>query len=67
MLTNLNQIVRDITHGNFMYLFRDHSASTSLGNGEGVDEKCNKKWCRKEDSSQKSDVPHTSYSMHFFL
>ena len=31
-----------------MNLYRDHSASTSLGNGEGEDEESNKKWHRKE-------------------
>ena len=31
-----------------MYLYRGHSASTSLGKGQGVDEKSNKKLYKKE-------------------
>ena len=48
MPTSLYQIAVDFhifdrSLSNFMYLYRGHSASTSLGRREGVDEESNKK------------------------
>ena len=40
-----------------MYLYRGHSASTSLGNGEGVDEESNKNWHRNEGMQSKKWSP----------
>ena len=41
-------MVSSRSHRNIMYLYRDYSASTSHGKGEGVDEESNKNWHRKE-------------------
>ena len=48
-----------------MNLYRDHSASTSLGKGEGVDEKSNKKWHRKEGAQPKKWCP--AYNFFYVL
>ena len=40
-----------------MNLYRDHSESTSLGKGEGVEEKKHKKWHRKEGVRWKKWCP----------
>ena len=50
-----------------MYLFRDHSASTSLGKGEREDDESSKNDIKRRAFSQESDVPHTNSSMYFFL
>ena len=36
-------ITQNTTHSNIMYLYRGHSASTSLGKGEGVGEESSRK------------------------
>ena len=59
-------ITQNITHSNMTYLDSDHSASTSLGKGEGVDKESNEKWHRKEGCSQKSVVFHTNSCIYFF-
>ena len=64
-------ITQNITHSKTIYLYRDHSASTSLGKGGGeggrVDEEISKKWHSKKGAKSKRDVPHTYSSMYFFL
>ena len=54
-------ITQNTKHRNIMYLYRGHSASTSLEKVEGVDKELNNKKC-----SQKSEVPHENSSMYFF-
>ena len=44
-------------HSNIMNLYWNHSTSTSLGTGDGVDEESNKKWHRKEGVWQKRQCP----------
>ena len=48
-----------------MYPYRGHSASMSHGKEEGVDEENN--YIEMRACSQKSNVPHTSSFMYFFL
>ena len=38
-------ITQNASHRNIMHLYRGHSASTSLGKVDMVDEESNKKWC----------------------
>ena len=47
-----------------MYLYKDHSARTSFGKEEGVDEKSNKKWHRKDGVQSEKRCPYPS--KHFF-
>ena len=46
-----------------MYLYKGDSTSSSLGKGERVDEESSKIDIEKRACSQKSDVPHTNFSM----
>ena len=49
-----------------MKLYRDHSASMSLGKEEGEDKKSNKKWHRKEDVLSKKWCPsHIFFNVLF--
>ena len=59
-------ITQNTTHRNIMYLYRGHSASTSLGKGQGVDEKSNKKWHRKEVVQSKRWCPSHKYLYALF-
>ena len=46
-------IKQNTTHGNIMYIYSGHSASTSLQKGEGTDEESSKKGHRKEGVQSK--------------
>ena len=50
-----------------MYLYRNDSASTSLGNGERVDDESSKTDVERRAYSQESDFPHTNSFMYFCL
>ena len=50
-----------------MNIYRDNSGSKSLRKKEGVDEESNKSDIERRACSQNSDVPHTNFSMYFFL
>ena len=49
-----------------MNLYRDHSASMSLGKGEGEDKESNKKWHIKEDVQSKKWCPSHIFFNVFF-
>ena len=51
---------------NIMNLYRDLSASTSLGKGEKVDEESNKKWHRKEGVQSKKWCPSHKFFYALF-
>ena len=51
---------------NIMNLYRDHSASTSLGKREGVDEESNKNWHRKEGVQSKKWYPSHKFFYALF-
>ena len=50
----------------FINQYYDHSASTSLGKGEGVDEEINKKWHRKEGAQSKKWCPSHKFFYALF-
>ena len=64
---SLTIITQNAAHSNIMYVYRGHSASTSLGKGEEVDKESKKKMTLKGECAAKIDVPHTTSSMYFFL
>ena len=48
-----------------MYLYRGHSASTSLGKGEGVGEESSRKWHRKDGVQPKKYLSHKFFYVLF--
>ena len=58
-------ITQTTTHSNIMYLYRGHSASTSLGKGEGVGEESSRKWHRKDGVQPKKYLSHKFFYVLF--
>ena len=56
-------ITQNTTHRNIMYLYRSHSASTSLGQGRESTKKATNDIKRRTGSQKSGDVPHTNSSM----
>ena len=61
-------ITQNTTHSDIMHLYRCHSASISIGKGEGADEESKKKWRRKKGVWSKKWCPsHKFFHVLFYV